>query len=305
VHNMCRLRNSNGVWAVVEGGMGTVPKIFAEAAKKAGVQILLNKGVKKFLIENQSLRGVLCQDGTKIGAKYVVVNADPFRMVDMIEKKNLPTDYLKRIDNYRRDGTTLKLNMSLKALPKFTCLPESKGQHGTTTHILPQENVSKTISKAFKDASEGKLPEFPAIEWYIHSTIDPSIRDQQGYHSSALFVQWVPYELKGTTWEKEEEKYIKHLLGILDQFAPGTSELVTETFCLTPPKIEKHFGVTKGHIHHVDNTFGFADRLPYRTPIKGLYSCSAGTHPGGSVIGCGGHNSAMSLLKDIGNVSKL
>lgn len=46
-------------------------------------------------------------------------------------------------------------------------------------------------------------------------------QDSAGHHSSALFVQWVPYELSGTTWEAEEEKYVKHLLDIVDEFAPG------------------------------------------------------------------------------------
>jgi phytoene dehydrogenase-like protein len=93
---------------------------------------------------------------------------------------------------------------------------------------------------------------------------------------------------------------VKHLLTICDRFAPGTSDLVVETFALTPPKIERHFGITRGHIHHVDNAFGFADRLPYATPIAGLYSCSAGTHPAGSVIGCAGHNAALRVLRDLG-----
>ena len=83
----------------------------------------------------------------------------------------------------------------------------------------------------------------------------------------------------------KRRRYVKHLLSICDRFAPGTSDLVVDTFSLTPPKIEEHFGITRGHIHHVDNGSGFADRLPYATPIAGLYSCSAGTHPAGSVIG--------------------
>jgi phytoene dehydrogenase-like protein len=111
----------------------------------------------------------------------------------------------------------------------------------------------------------------------------------------------VPYALSGgTSWEKEEERYVKHLLSICDRFAPGTSDLVVDTFPLTPPKIESHFGITRGHIHHVDNGFGFSDRLPYATPIAGLYSCSAGTHPAGGVTGCSGHNAAMRVLKDLG-----
>ena len=152
---------------------------------------------------------------------------------------------------------------------------------------------------AFADVGAGRLPRFPTIEWYVHTTVDPSLRDAQGHHNSALFVQWVPYELAGTSWEVEEEPYVRHLLGICDRFAPGTSALVADTFALTPRKIEQHFGISRGHIHHVDNAFGFADRLPYATPIAGVYSCSAGCHPAGSVIGAAGHNAAERVLRDL------
>ena len=168
-------------------------------------------------------------------------------------------------------------------------------------HLLPDEReVMAAMRQAFAEVKAGRLPELPTIEWYVHTTVDPSLRDAEGHHNSALFVQWVPYELKGTSWDAEEERYVRHLLGICDRFAPGTSTLVADTFALTPPKIEKHFGITRGHIHHVDNAFGFADRLPYATPIEGVYSCSAGCHPAGSVIGAAGHNSAERLLRDLG-----
>lgn len=156
------------------------------------------------------------------------------------------------------------------------------------------------IRSTFADVQAGKLPEFPTIEWYIHTTIDPSLQDAEGHHNSALFVQWVPYELQGRSWEKEENRYIEHLLKICDRFAPGTSDLVEDVFPLHPQKIEQHFGITRGHIHHIDNSFGFADRLPYFTPIQGLYSASAGCHPAGSVIGAAGHNAAMRVMKDLG-----
>ena len=93
-------------------------------------------------------------------------------------------------------------------------------------------------------------------------------------------MQWVPYELTHSTWAQEEERYARHLLSICDRFAPGTSDLVVDMMPLHPQSIERHFGITLGHIHHVDNSFGFADRLPYKQPIAGLYSCSAGTHCG-------------------------
>jgi phytoene dehydrogenase-like protein len=192
------------------------------------------------------------------------------------------------------------VNLALKGLPRFTCLPEDRGQFGSTMHLLPDEaEVMPAMRRAFADVKAGRLPEFPTIEWYVHTTVDPSMRDADGHHNSALFVQWVPYELKGTTWEAEEESYVRRLLAICDRFAPGTSDLVADTFPLSPPKIEKHFGISRGHIHHVDNSFGFADRLPYATPVPGLYSCSAGCHPAGSVIGAAGHNAAARVLRDL------
>lgn len=301
IHNMCRLPGSDGTWMLVRGGMGEVTKRLADAAVKAGARIECSRGVAKIIVTRDGVKGAITYDGRKVLAPIVVVNADPFRMRDLVGRANFPNDYNKRLDNYKRDGTTMKVNLCLKSLPKFTCLPINKGQFGTTTHILPQQNIIEALRRGFNYMRSGKLPEFPTIEWYIHSTLDPSIQDRDQHHNSALFVQWVPYELKGTTWEREEERYVKHLLSILDQFAPGTSELVADTFTLTPPKIEKYFGITRGHIHHIDNTFGFADRLPYATPIRGLYSCSAGCHPAGSVIGCAGHNAAMRILRDIDN----
>ena len=231
----------------------------------------------------------------------VVVNADPFRMQQLIGRSHLPEQYNRRIDGYRLPGSTFKVNLALKGLPKFNCLPEDRGQFGTTIHLLPDEHeVLQRLRDGFRMVGEGKLDPFPTIEWYIHTTVDPSLRDSEGHHNSALFVQWVPREIAGSSWEKEESKYVQHLLSICDRFAPGTSDLVVDTFPLHPQKIEQHFGITYGHIHHVNNTFGFADRLPYATPVQGVYSASAGTHPAGSVIGCAGHNAAMRVLTDMG-----
>jgi phytoene dehydrogenase-like protein len=297
VHNMCRLPGSDGTWMVVEGGMGTVAQRLAAAAREAGARIETGRPAQS--IAQAPLR-VQLRDGTEVRARAVVVNADPFRLGALLGRENLPATWNERVDGYRRDGTTFKVNLALKGLPRFTCLPEDRGQFGSTMHLLPEEGeVMPAMRKAFAEVKAGLLPELPTIEWYVHTTVDPSLRDAQGHHSSALFVQWVPYELKGTTWDAEEERYVRHLLGICDRFAPGTSALVADTFPLSPPKIEQHFGITRGHIHHVDNAFGFADRLPYATPIEGVYSCSAGCHPAGSVIGAAGHNAAERVIRDL------
>jgi phytoene dehydrogenase-like protein len=301
VHNMCRLPGSGGTFMVVRGGMGTVTERLADAARKAGAVIETGRRVERILVDGGAARGVLLAGGEEVRAEVVVCNADPFRMQELVGRAALPAEYSARIDGYRRDGTTMKVNLALKGLPEFACLKEDKGQYGPTIHLLPDEgDVIATLRQGFADAQAGRLPEFPTIEWYIHTTVDPSLRDSEGRHNSALFVEWVPYALAGgKTWDDVESAYVSHLLSICDRFAPGTSDLVADVFTLTPPKIERHFGITRGHIHHVDNSFGFADRLPYATPIAGLYSSSAGTHPAGSVIGCAGHNAAMRVLADM------
>lgn len=301
IHNMCRLPGSDGTWMMVRGGMGTVTSLLADAAIKAGAKIETGRSVSQILLTQGVAKGIVLQDGTEIGAKTIVVNADPFRMRSLVGAENFPADYNQRLDRYQKDGTTFKVNLCLRGLPQFTCLPQNRGQYNTTIHLLPDEpEVMMMLHQAFADVQAGQLPEFPAIEWYIHTSLDPTMQDAEGHHNSALFVQWVPYQLQGTTWEAESERYVNHLLSICDRFAPGTSQLVQEVFALHPQKLEQHFGLTRGHIHHVDNSFGFSDRLPYAAPIQGLYSASAACHPAGSVIGAAGHNAAMRVMKDMG-----
>jgi phytoene dehydrogenase-like protein len=156
------------------------------------------------------------------------------------------------------------------------------------------------LRQMWADVQAGRLPAEPTIEWYLHTTVDPSLRDDAGHHSSALFVQSVPYAITGSSWSAELPSYVEALLAICDRYAPGTSDLVVDAVPLPPPGIEEHFGITGGHIHHVDNTVSFTDRMPYATGLAGLYAGSAGCFPAGSVIGAAGHNAAQRILADLG-----
>ena len=196
VHNMCRLPGSDGTWMIVEGGMGVVTQRFAEAARQAGATIETGVRVERILQTGGTVDGVALADGRELRAKVVLVNADPFRMRDLVGRDELPAEYNRRIDGYRRDGTTFKVNLALKGLPRFRCLPEDRGQFGPTIHLLPDEtDVIRELRASFEAVKAGQLADFPTIEWYVHSTVDPTLTDEHGRLSSALFVQWVPYEL--------------------------------------------------------------------------------------------------------------
>jgi phytoene dehydrogenase-like protein len=299
VHNMCRRPGSDGTWMIVQGGMGTVVNRLSTALAAAGGRIVAGDPVESVLVEGGAACGVRLVSGVELRTKSVIVNADPFTMLDLVPRDAFPNEYREHVTRLAKPGSTLKLNLALSAMPGFTCLPNPPTPFGPTIHLLPEQNVIAELRAGFEAAKQGKLYDFPTIEWYVHSTIDRSLTDEAGRLSAALFVQWVPYEIAGSSWEREGERYAKQLLAICDRFAPGTSELVVDSLLLHPQAIEQRFGIRHGHIHHVDNSFGFADRLAHATPVPRLYSASAGTHPAGSVIGCAGYLAAKRCLAEL------
>lgn len=300
-HNMCRLPGAGGTWMIVEGGMGTVARILAGAATAAGAHIATGTPVTAVTVDGGAASGVAFTDGREIAARVVLGACDPYRLLDLAPAGALPESLVERMRSVRRSGTTLKVNLALRDLPRFSCLPSgSPSPFGSTIHLLPGSEPGGTPMAALRamwnDVRAGRLPAEPTIEWYLHTTVDPSLQDEAGHHSSALFVQSVPY---GADWEGQLDSYVGRLLSICDRYAPGTSDLVADVMPLTPPGIEAHFGITGGHIHHVDNTVSFTDRMPYATGFPGLYAGSAGCHPAGSVIGAAGHNAARRILRDL------
>ncbi len=297
VHNMCRLPAADGTWMIVRGGMGTVSATIADRARAHGVRIMPDTPVASVVVSGGAASGIVLSDGREIAASVVVAACDPFTLSSLVA---LPECLVERLDAVRRAGTTLKVNLALAELPRFRCLPEdAPSPFGSTIHLLEQEAPLQAVRDMWADVQAGRLPDFPTIEWYLHTTADPSLQDADGHHSSALFVQSVPWQPAGSSWDAELDRYVGHLLEICDRFAPGTSALVADTYALTPPGIEAHFGIRHGHIHHVDNSFGFDQRIPYATGIDGLYAASAGCFPAGSVIGAAGHNAARRVLADL------
>ena len=302
VHNMCRLPGADGTWMVAEGGMGAVSDAFAVAATRAGARLATGTEVTGLVVSDGSVRGVALADGREVAAAAVLAACDPWRAA-RIAGEHAPAELVERLGRLQRPGSTLKINLALRGLPRLDCLPaDSASPWGSTVHLLPDATGRplEAVREMWREVEQGRLPGFPTMEWYVHTTVDPTLRDGAGHHSSALFVQSVPFQPTGSSWSDSLAPYVEHLLGIADQFAPGTADLVADTFSLPPPGIEEHFGITGGHIHHVDNTVAFADRIPYATGLPGFYAGSAGCHPAGSVIGAAGWNSANRVLADMG-----
>jgi phytoene dehydrogenase-like protein len=287
--------------AVAEGGMGAVIRALAVAAQTAGVTVATGKTATKIIVESNATAGVQLADGETLRAETVISSADPARLRAMIGDAYLPAEYRSRVDGFVRAGSVAKVNLALSALPRFTALPEERGQHAATVHLVPGAgtNAVETLGSSFAQAEAGTLPTVVPLELVLPTASDARLRDAEGHHHASLLVPWAPYDLAGTTWAAEEERWVNALLGVVDTFAPGTSALVVDAFALSPKKLESQFGVTRGHVHHVDDSVIFGDRLAYTTPISGLYACGAGCAPAGGVFAASGYNAAQRVLSDM------
>lgn len=293
---------SGGGDAIVMGGIGALVRTLTDAALAARATLTTGTVVTQIVVEGNAATGVITQDGVLRRAGAVVTSADPWRMRALVGADRLPAEYTRRIDAFARPGGIAKLSVALNELPRFTCLPDpSHGQHRATTFLLSggEDDAVRALGRAFADASNGRLPAEAPIECIFPTAPEESLRDPDGRHSASLLVPWAPYDLVGTTWSAEEERFTHLLLDVLESFAPGTKANVVDTVLYHPKRIESHFGVTRGHLGHVDDTLLFGDRLPPTTPINGLYTCGRGCAPAGGVFGVAGMNAARRVLADL------
>lgn len=301
-HCMGGVGGHRGLWGFVRGGMGAISNAIAASAKAAGAEIRTDAEVQTIKVENGRARGVVLRSGEEFDAPLIASNLDPKRtFLNLIDQRHLDAEFLDQIHKYRCEGTSIKINLAVSALPNFRALPGALGpQHRATMHICPNIDY---VEKAWDDAKYGRPSQSPLLELTSPTQYDPSLAPA-GKHIIGIFLQYAPYRLRQGTWDEQREPFTRRVLEIIDDYAPGFSSGVEHVQTLTPLDLERDFGLTGGNIFHgemsVDQMFmlrpvsGWAR---YRTPIRGLFMCGSGTHPGGGVMGTPGHNAAREMLK--------
>jgi phytoene dehydrogenase-like protein len=285
-----------GGWGFVEGGMGRVSACIADAARDAGAVIVPGAPVAAI----RPGEGVELEGGERIRARAVVSNADPKRTLALIDRHDVPDEFARRIDAWRSESATVKVNCALSRLPTFTAAPDA----ARTPHVYrAQVEIARSIDDtqaAYVAARNGE----PAPEWcelYFQTPYDPSVAPP-GTHTMSVFAQYTPYTLAEGTWATRREEIGDLVLATIARFAPDVADCVTEREVLGPPDVEERIGLTGGHIFQGECLPDqmWDGRFAPRTPVAGVYLCGAATHPGGSVIGINGRNSAMAVLDDLG-----
>jgi phytoene dehydrogenase-like protein len=304
-HVFGEVNGRKGAWGHALGGMGAITQAMAGAARERGARIHVSAPVREVCVVRGRVTGVRTDDGREWRAASVISNLNPRLLYErLIDPQHLPAEFRRRIANWRCGSGTFRMNVALSELPDFRVLPgrDVAEHHGAGIIMAPSLQY---MDQAWLDARSSGWSRRPIVEMLIPSTLDDTLAPR-GAHVASLFCQHVAPQLPdGTSWDQHREAVADHMIDLVNGFAPNFKAAVIGRQVLSPLDLEREFGLVGGDIFHgalaLDQLFSARPMLghgDYRGPIRGLYMCGAGTHPGGGVSGAPGHNAARAVLAD-------
>ena len=285
------------------GGAGAITQAMAAAAKAAGAEIRTGADVAEIRVQDGVATSVVLKSGEEIPARLIISNADPKRtLLKLVDPSHLAPQFAQRLQNYRAMGTVAKVNLALSGLPQFTSL--SNGSSAALAGRIQIGHEIDYLEKAFDESKYGQFSKQPYLEVAIPSLNDPTLAPK-GKHVMSIYMQYAPYKFKGN-WDEQRSALGDTVVRTLAQYAPNLPSLVEDGQIITPKDLEETYGLTGGQIFHgelsLDQFFTMRPLLDwarYSTPIKNLYLCGNGTHPGSGLTGGSGANAAREILKSV------
>jgi phytoene dehydrogenase-like protein len=304
-HVFGEVNGKKGAWGHAIGGMGAITQAMSRAASERGVDVRVSSGVREVLVEAGRAVGVVLDSGAAIRARSVVSNLNPKLLYGrLIDPRALNADFRERINGWRCGSGTFRMNVALSELPDFSVLRGTAlGEHHTAGIIMAPSLAY--MDQAYLDARQHGWSRQPIVEMLIPSTLDDSLAPP-GQHVASLFCQHVaPVLPNDESWDAHREEVADLMIDLVNSHAPNFKAAVLGRQIMSPLDLERTFGLIGGDIFHgalsLDQLFSARPMLgygDYRGPLKGLYMCGSGTHPGGGVTGAPGHNAAREILAD-------
>jgi len=297
-----------GQWGHAIGGMGAITQAMAKECAARGVVLRTGAPVARVMVKAGYAIGVELESGEVVLAARVVANVTPKVLFErLVAPEHVPADFRARIAGYRCGSGTFRMNVALSELPDFTALPgrAPSRHHGSGIVIAPSLGY---MERAYFDAKTRGWSAQPIVELVIPSVVDDSLAPP-GAHVASLFCQHVHPELPsvapGRTWDDARDEVADLMIDTVNRAAPNFRASVLARRALSPLDLERELGLTGGDIFHgrltLDQLFAARPVLGhanYRMPVRGLYLCGSGAHPGGGVTGVPGHNAAREILRD-------
>jgi phytoene dehydrogenase-like protein len=302
--------NPAGTASFPRGGMGALTTALAASARQAGAEIRTGADVQQIIVRKGAATSVLLASGEEIAAKAIVSGADPKRtFLGLLDPVHLPPSFVVKMQHYRSQGVTAKLNLALNSLPSFTALRNSATDASGIAlsgriHIGPEIDY---LERAFDASKYGEFSRAPYLDAVIPSISDPSLAPA-GKHAMSIYMQFAPRNLKAGDWAQPQQRDALRdtIIRTLAAYAPDFPSKILAAQILTPKDLEDTYALTGGHIYHgelaLDQLFTMRPLLGwarYDTPVRNLYMCASGTHPGNGLTGASGFNAAREILKDL------
>jgi phytoene dehydrogenase-like protein len=289
---------------IVKGGMGSITQAMAAAARSHGATLETSMPTASILVEDGAAVGVRLADGTEVRSRLVASNADPKRTVlNLVGEEYLPAEFRRKVRRLKTNTAYLKFHAALNRLPDLS--PYFDGDYDA--RYFGYIRISPSIEyfkQSWDDAKQGRPPRDPMMDIQIPSGYDPTMAPK-GKHIMSIWVLYAPVRLVEGTWDERRNEVGEHLIDVLTRYAPDLRECLVDWELFNPRDLEERVGLTDGNIRHLDivpSQFLANRPMPgwahYRTPIRGLYLCGAGTHPGGEVTGAPGYNAAQVMLAE-------
>jgi phytoene dehydrogenase-like protein len=295
-----------GTAAFPRGGLGSLTRVLAEAARNAGAEIRTQAEVRHIRIKNDAVTAVVLSDGEEIPSEAVVSGVDPKRtFFHLVDPSQLDPTFALRIGNVRAAGTVAKVNLALYDLPYFPALNGTVGSDGFRQALSGRIHIGPGIDyleRAFDASKYGEFSTAPYLDVTIPTLLDPSLAPE-GKHVLSACVQFAPFKLKEGNWSSRRKQLSDTVVKTLSIYAPNLANFIESTQVITPQDLETTYGFTGGHIFHgelaLDQLFTMRpvlDWARYKTPIRGLFLCSSATHPGNGLTGASGANAAREII---------
>jgi phytoene dehydrogenase-like protein len=292
-----------GSAAFPRGGLGSFTRALAESAKQAGAEIRTDAEVQYIRIKDGAVTGVVLSNGEEIAVEAVVSGADPKRtFFNLVDASQLDPTFANRMKNFRANGTVAKVNLALGGLPAFSALDSNESPLKALSGRIHIGHEIDYLERAFDASKYGDFSKAPWLDVTIPTILDPALAPD-GKHVLSAYVQFAPYKLREGNWDACRHDLGHTVAKTLAAYAPNLPNLIEYMQVITPQDLETSYGFTGGHIFHgelaLDQLFTMRpilDWARYKTPIRGLFLCGSGTHPGNGLTGASGANAAREII---------
>jgi phytoene dehydrogenase-like protein len=291
----------------VRGGTGRVGQALLLAAREAGAEVRVDAAVREILVRDEHAVGVVLTSGEEIAARRVVSSLDPRRtLIELVDPLHLAPEFRRRVQNIRMRGQLAKVNYAVDALPSLAAAgtPANEASHARLSGCIRLCTEINQLERAFDAAKYGEVADSPWIELSIPSLRDPDLAPP-GRHVVSAYVQFVPSVTEDAAAAAQRDRLGATVTRTIDGYAPGFAATVLAQQVITPFDLERTYGLTGGHVFHgelaLDQLLTARPLLGwarYRTPIRGLYLCGSGAHPGDGLTGRAGALAAREILTD-------